>query len=265
MTNKILYNFDTDENACALEFDKNLQMEIDLIFRLFEHSEALISQLNRKIKNTDFPDHTIEIFLASNHTAIYNSYDRLRKGYFGLAMEGLRPPIEKIALAMYFFEFPEEEKKYKKNRLSIYEKLKKLGYKSWIDGVMQRIDNEGTKFTKLDASKGQSWYKYLVEILGEESSNFLHANPEYILPVLYAETKSGIDTYVIGPNWVGVDLVKNAFWKITETLLINTMVLDRCFKQYIALNDIVLIRETVEKLNLWQKEWEILVKSKQNS
>lgn len=249
------YNFDTQEEECIKNFDNAFRQEIDLISRLFIHFEGLILQINKKIKDTDYPDWTIEIFLGYNLTLLYSSYNNLRRGYLGVSQSLIRPTCENVALSMYFFEFPKDEKKYRKSRKSFYLKLKELGYDSWIEGVLQRIDKEGAKFAKTDASKGQSWYKFLFTNLADEASNFLHSNPDYIFPVIFSKHGTEQDEYILGPNWHAEIIAKNALWKIIETTLFNTIIFDRVFKQHIQHNDFSLITEVVNKLNNWKKEY----------
>lgn len=253
-----LFNFNNGEAACIQRFDTKFAGESELLFRLFNHLESLITQLNKKIRDTDFPDWTIEIFLANNLTLLYNSFDRLRKGYFGISLSLIRPVVESIALAMYFFEFPKDEKLYRKRRKSFTIKLKNLGYNNWIEGVVHRVDKEGTKFAKGDPNIGQTWFNFLIRNLGEESSNFLHANPEYIFAVVYGGKGIFYDNYCLGPNWLGQDMVKNALWHIIEATLYNTIIFDRCFKKHITRNDFNLIEETVDKLNKWKNEYQAL-------
>ena len=258
------FNFDENETLCSQQFDKDATEEEELLSKLFNHLESLIIQLDGEIKDNQFPDWTIEITLAYNLTLLYNSFDRLRKGYLGISQSLLRPVIENIALSMYFFEFPDDEKKYKSDRKSFYMKLKSLGYVgTWIEPVLNRIDKEGSKFAKGDQKKGQSWYNFLFRNLAEEASNFLHTNPDYIYASLFKRGGEDLEEYALGPNYPRKDLAKAAIWKIIESTLLNTVVLDRCFKQLIKKNNPQLIGETVEKLNEWKKEYQSLSKKRE--
>jgi len=226
--------------------------------------EDFIEQLNKngQIKDDCFPYWTMEIFLVNNVTLLYSSFDRLRNGYLGISQSLLRPVVESISLSVYFFEFPKDEKKYRKNPKSFYTKLKALNYDGWIEGVLQRIDNEGSKFAKCDLEKGQSWYNFLFKSLGEEACNFLHSNPIYIYSVVYSGQIDSKEQYAYGPNWPKDIVMKNALWKIIESLLLNLIVMDRIFDKYIVKNDINFIKEVVDKLNSWKKEYNEYVPEK---
>lgn len=254
-----LYNFDTQEQICIDRFDKNFLKESLLLSRLFKHMEELIKQVSGNIKGKEYPDWTIEIFLINNLTLLFNSFDRLHKGYVGISQALLRPVIESIALSMYFFEFPKDETKYRKKRKSFYAKLENIGYPNWIEGVVQRIDKEGVKFAKGDPNKGQTWFNFLIRNLENEASNFLHANPDYILSVVFNSENETHQNYSYGPNWSGINVFKDALYHIIEATIFNIIVFDKCFNKHIKVNDIELMKEAINDLNDWKREYQIIV------
>jgi hypothetical protein len=262
------YNFDKVEIQIENKFNDSFADDIEILTNLISHLESLITQLNNKIKSGDSPNDTIELFLANNLTLLYNSFNRLQKGYLGISQALLRPVLESISLSMYFHEFPEDIQIYTKDPKNLYRKITKLKYKTiengeeveknylpWIEGALQRVDKEGTKFTQREDMKGETWYKFIFKNLTEEAGMFLHANPDWIYGIVYGGESKGILEYKFGPNWQSDLLIQNALWKIIETILYNTIVLDRVFKQHITNNDFTLIKNTTNKLNIWKKEY----------
>ncbi len=256
------FNFDPDERVCIQKFDKYLFNEAVLLTKLLTHLESFVQQTSVKIKGKEYPDWTIELFLVNNLTVLYNSFDRLRKGYLGVSESLLRQVIESMSLSMYFYEFPNDEVKYRKDPKSFYAKLKSLGYLGWIEGVLHRVDNEGKKFVKGNVNIGQTWYNFLFKNLGDEFSNFLHPNIDYILGVVFESEDVNKQLYNFGPHFTKVNVFKNAIWHIIECTNYNLIIYDKCFKKYIAINDFNLIKEAVDGLNRWKREYKTIVDSK---
>lgn len=272
------YNFDENENSIRQKFRSLFALDIEILSELFKHLESLIVQLNKKINSSDTVNHAIELLLANNLTLLYNSYNRLENGYLGISQALLRPALEGISLSMYFHEFPKDVALYQEDPKKLYKKITKLKYKvvnegqdvehnysPWIEGILQRVDKEGTKFTQREDMKGETWYIFIFKNLVDEASMFLHANPDSIYGVVYSGEFEGVLQYRFGPNWIDDMLMQNALWKIIETTLFNTIVLDRAFKQHMTNSNFDLIKETTDSLNLWKKNYKDWIDYKQNS
>lgn len=225
--------------------------EYKLLIQLLKHKEGLIQQLSGKIKDTEYPDCSIELMLAYNLALFNSALNNLANGYLGVSQIILRTALENACLAMYFYEFPEDEKKYRKNRKSFNCKLKTLGYDSWIEGWLKRIDKEGIKFSKL---KGEidAWYQRIFNNMVKEASSFVHVDIDFIYSLVFIKSGKEKSQYALGPNWPGDLLVKNALWKIIEACLYDCAVLDRVFKKNITTIDIDLFEGAIDQLNHWK-------------
>lgn len=226
--------------------------EHELFAKLLKHKENLIKQLSGKIKDTDKPDYSIELMLAYNLPLLNSAVENLANGYLGASQIILRTVLENTCLSMYFFEFPKDEKKYRKDRKSFNCKLQALGYDTWIEGWLNRVDKEGKKFSKL---KGESnaWYRRIFTNLVSEASSFVHVDIDFIYGLVYMGTGEEKSDYALGPNWPDDLLVKNALWKIIETCLYSCAVLDRVFKKHITAIDMDLYKDAIDQLNIWKK------------
>jgi hypothetical protein len=245
--------FPKQEEIIRNKFFRSCGSEHNLLVKLLRHKESLIEQLSGKIKDTDKPDYSIELMLAYNLPLLNSATENLAKGYLGASQITLRTVLENTCLSMYFFEFPDDEKKYRKDRKSFNCKLRSLGYDTWIEGWLKRVDKEGTKFSKLKGEEN-AWYKRIFKNLVEEASSFVHVDIDYIYNLVYlGKDNEKSDNYVLGPNWPSDLLVKNALWKIIETCLYSCAVLDRVFKKYITNIDMELYKHAIDELNKWKK------------
>ncbi|MFH1388729.1 MAG: hypothetical protein ABII16_01395 [Patescibacteria group bacterium] len=240
------------EKAINEKFFLLCREECKLLTRLLEHKENLIQQLGGKIKDTDTPDYSIELMLSYNLSLFNSSLTNLSNGYLGVSQIILRVALENTCLAMYFYEFPDDEKKYRKNRKSFSCKLKTLGYGYWIEGWLKRIDKEGTKFTKLKGEKGV-WYQRIFNNMVEEANLFVHVDVDFIYSLVFMKSDKEKSQYALGPNWSSDLLVKNALWKIIEACLYDCAVLDRVFKKHLAIIDMNLFEKVCDLLNEWKK------------
>jgi hypothetical protein len=262
-TTNVIDRFTVDEDRCIKIFDWYCVKEIKLLNRLFDHLELMIMQINGKVQEDEHPNYFIATLLVNNYSLLYNSYQLHRKGYLGISQMLLRSIIESIALCMYFFEFPYDEKLYRKNHRGFYSKLKNEGYGNWIEGVLKKIDEKGNKFAHLNENEGKSYYTFLFKNIGEEASEFVHGNIEYIADETYMLTEAvGVDTYSIGPNPQSEIVTKNGMYKIIDSIFFNTIVFDRVFRDLIPQNDGDLIRETVDILNVWSEYYSNQIKVK---
>jgi hypothetical protein len=225
--------------------------EYKLLIQLLKHKESLIQQLSGKIKDTDYPDYSIELLLVYNLSLFNSALTNLANGYLGVSQIVLRTTLENACLAMYFHEFPDDEKKYRRNRKSFNCKLKTLGYDSWIEGWLNRIDKEGTKFSKLKDEK-DAWYQRIFNNLVKEASSFVHVDIDFIYSLVFMKSGKEKSQYALGPNWPDDLLVKNALWKIVETCLYDCAVLDRVFKKHIITIDMDLFKGAIDQLNKWK-------------
>lgn len=245
--------FTEQEEIIKEKFLNLCSVEHGLLLKLLKHKERLVSQLSGKIKYTDRPDYSIELMLAYNLPLLNSSLDNLARGYLGASQITLRTVLENTCLSMYFFEFPKDEKKYRKNRKSFNCKLKALGYDTWIEGWLNRVDKEGAKFSKL-VGENNAWYKRIFKNLVEEASSFVHVDIDFIYSLVYmGGGKEKSNDYALGPNCPDDLLVKNALWKIIETCLYSCAVLDRVFKQHITTIDMPLYKDAIDQLNTWKK------------
>lgn len=244
------FNFNQSEEECLSIFEKKFFEEEQICSELFTHFETLVSQTNRNIPQDKYPDTTIEVLLVYNLTLLYYSLNTLKKGYFGIALAILRIVIEHISLSIYFYEFPDDEKLYRKNTKRFYNRITGKGYSRWIEGVLERVDKEGDKLVS-SSKKDVSWKQLLME-MANDSSLFIHANPDVVTAVVLAYTKEDVNYYCLGPNHVGDDYVKNACWKIIQAMIINTVVFDTIFSNLIPQNDAQLIKTSVNKLNKYK-------------
>ncbi len=244
--------FAEQEKLIKKKFLSSCSVEYELLVKLLKHKEDLIVQLDGKVKDTDNPDYSIELMLAYNLALLNISIDNLSRGYLGASQIILRTVLENTCLSMYFFEFPKDERKYRKNRKSFNCKLKALGYDTWIEGWLNRIDKEGVKFSKLDG-ESNAWYRRIFKSLVEEASSFVHVDIDFVYGLIFMGTKNSIDNYALGPNFPNDLLMKNATWKIIETCLYSCAVLDRVFKQHINNIDMDLYTDSIDQLNNWKK------------
>lgn len=225
--------------------------EYNLLIKLLKHKENLIQQLSGKIKDTDYPDYSIELMLAYNLALFNSALNNLVNGYLGVSQIVLRTALENTCLAMYFYEFPKDEKKYRKNRKSFNCKLKDLGYDSWIEGWLKRIDKEGTKFSKLKG-EDNAWYQRIFNNMVKEASSFVHVDIDFIYGLVFMISGKEKSQYALGPNYHDDLLVKNALWKIIEACLYSCAVLDRVFKKHIITIDMKMYRGAISQLNNWK-------------
>ncbi|MBU4209978.1 hypothetical protein KKE47_04150 [Patescibacteria group bacterium] len=237
--------------------------EYELLVKLLQHKESLVMQLSGKIKDTDKPDYSIELMLAYNLPLLNGAVENLANGYLGVSQIILRTVLENTCLSMYFFEFPKDEKKYRKNRKSFNCKLNELGYDTWIEGWLNRIDKEGEKFSKLKG-EDNAWYRRIFTNIVSEASSFVHVDIDFIYGLVYIDTGEEKSDYALGPNWSDDLLVKNALWKIIETCLYSCAVLDRVFKKYITVIDMALYKDAINQLNNWKKFYDKTNRKKNN-
>lgn len=225
--------------------------EHDLLVQLLKHKENLIQQLSGKIKDTDKPDYSIELMLAYNLALFNSALNNLANGYLGVSQIILRTALENSSLAMYFYEFPEDEKKYRKDKKSFNCKLKSLGYDLWVEGWLKRVDKEGKKFSKLK-SETNAWYKRIFLNMVTETCSFVHTDIDFIYSLVFVGSGKEKSDYALGPNWCGDLLVKNALWKIIEACLYSCAILDRVFKKHITVIDMNLYTGVIDQLNSWK-------------
>lgn len=243
--------FPDQEKIIKDKFFAICDKEHKLATQLLTHKESLIQQLSGKIKDTDRPDYSIELMLAYNLPLLNCTLLNLANGYLGASQIILRTVLENASLAMYFYEFPKDEKKYRKNRKAFNCKLKALGYDTWIEGWLKRIDKEGKKFSKLK-EESDAWYRRIFTNMVNEASSFVHTDIDYIYGMVFMRSGKEKSDYALGPNWPDDLLVKNALWKIIEACLYSCAILDRVFKKYITSIDMKLYRNAIDQLNNWK-------------
>jgi len=228
-----------------------LKTELELANSLLRHKESLIKQLNGKVNDTDSPNYSIELMLSHNLSLLNSSLINLSFGYLGPSQIVLRTVLENTCLSMYFFEFPEEEKRYRSNRKSFNCKLKGLGYETWVEGWLKRIDNEGVKFIKFEGVES-AWYQRIFINLVKEASSFVHVDLDYIYWLVYVDSDKNKSNYALGPNWPSNLLMKNSLWKIIEASLYSCAILVRVFEREITSIDSELYSKAVDELNKWK-------------
>ncbi len=249
--------FSKDEVACSDKFDQLFSSEIKLFSNLFEQLESFVSQISGKIKDTERPDYTVEILLVHNLSLFACAFNQLRSGYLGVSQATLRSIAENLTMSMYYWEFPEHEKKYRDNTRSLWNSIKQKGYAGeWMDLALARIDKEGKVFKILDESGERSWQKFISQNLMEEASSFLHQNFHFVEALVYQTTSNdGKNHFVYGPHWNNDEVMKNGLWKLIEALIFETIVFDTVFKKFINVNDRKLVGEAVDQLNEWKIEY----------
>lgn len=243
--------FQDQEDFIKNIFTEKCEDEYRLLIKLLQHKEDLIKQLNNKIKDTENPYYSIELMLGYNLTLLNSSLINLIKGYLGSSQIMLRSVLENTCLSMYFYEFPKDEIKYRKNRKSFNCKLKSLKYSSWVDGWLDRIDKEGKIFSKIEG-KENAWYNRIFINIIEEVNHFVHTDIDFIYGLIFMNSDTKKSNYALGPNWQDDLLMKNALWKIIESCLFSCAVLDRVFKKYITKIDMEFYKDVVTKLNNWK-------------
>lgn len=240
--------FQAEETECSKKFDTDFEEETDLFLRLLDNNDKFVKQLGGSVKDNQYPEVTIQIFLVNNVTLMSAAFNLLRTGYIGVSYAVLRLIAESLSLGLSFYEFPEEEIKYRKDPTSFYEKLKSLGYARWIQGALQRIDKEGKKLTGHGI---ESLLETLIyKGIAEEASQFIHASSKHIRSITSMEGQG--DVY--GPNYPSRDKVRIIFLKLLHCVVLNLMATDKIFLDFIKDKDTSLINEATLKINSWNKE-----------
>lgn len=237
-------------------FDEYSRGEKAVFDKLFDHMELMISHINSKIPVGERPQYTVEILLIYNLTLFEASLEMLRDGYLGVSQSILRSAIENLIMSMYYFEFPEHERKYRDNTTSLWQSLKHKGYdQGWMDAALARVETEGKIFNIFASSSENSLSNLLTKNIMEEASKFLHQDFKFTESLVYGGSGKDKSIFVYGANLHGEEVLKNGFWKIIELLIINNIVFGAIFAQHIQKVDVELIRASIGSLNKWKKSY----------
>jgi hypothetical protein len=106
--------FDQEEQYLSNEFYKKNENGSRLLNNLLRLIEELIKSSG--FKNDQYPEYSIILRGLHALMALSNSVALLSKGYMGDAQAVHKRAVEFILRAMYFKEFPEEEKKWRENK-----------------------------------------------------------------------------------------------------------------------------------------------------
>lgn len=248
--------FSNNEIACSNQFDRVFKAEIELYETLFAYLESFVRQINGKIKDTDRPRYTVEILLVYNLTLFASTFVELRNGYLGVSQSILRSITENLTMSMYYWDFPDHEKKYRDNTKGLWSAIKAKGYsEAWMDLALARIDREGNTFRISENKNGSTWQKLISRNLMDEASSFLHQNFEYIQSLVYEKTEDDVSKFIYGPHFNEDMVMKNGLWKILEALIFEIAIFDKIFGGFISNSNLKLVGDAVDKLNKWKMEY----------
>ena len=238
-----------DENKASEYFNNLIQeKDLEILDQLFLFTEVALGELNHKIKNTEFPDYSIELYLGFTYNLLTTSYSLLRCGYMAAAQIIMRSALEYISLCMYFFEFPEDEKIYRNSHKRFNLKLEAKKYPRWVQGYLRRIDTEGRVFKDIG---NLNWEKLIFINLIEEASKFTHPNLDFVFTSIFLQSdlESKKDYFSLGPKGNDDYNTRNTYWRIVESSIYLHLVLKTVFKRYMVTRSSEVFTKAIHALN----------------
>ncbi len=178
-----------DEKYLSLNLTKKEKRNRQLVVRRFKEEILLhnglmylldgkIEYANKYLEIDSVHKRVSILFMSQNYSLLSNAFSLLVNGYELESLTLLRSVAERVILNLYFHDFPQDLEIYTREdgHIKFYSHLKSLGYKNYLQGVLERIENEGKS---LDGARDNGWAKALHETLVVESSGVLHFNIKY--------------------------------------------------------------------------------------
>lgn len=106
--------FDKEEEYVSKDFDLKYETGSRLLRRLLKLIEELIRSSG--FRNDQYPEYSIALHVVHSLMALNNSLQLLRKGYMGDCEAVHKRAVEFFLRAVYFREFPEEERKWREEK-----------------------------------------------------------------------------------------------------------------------------------------------------
>lgn len=213
--------FEDIESKNSDEINKKFSTEISYFLLLLEVLDSYLNKVNGKIRNDQFPEHTILNFSAQNLQLINNAFILFTQGYLRSPSILLRTVSEQLILSMFFKEFPNKEQEYKNTSYRDFFKENR------IEKMLSKIDREGKIFKVKKFTKYNYWNKTIYKNFFEELSYFVHSNPNVINNLMYDETNG---KYHKGPKLQDKDILKALLRKLFESTLYTILILDKTFE-----------------------------------
>lgn len=146
-----------------------------LLNKLFQVYESFIKATSGQVRDNDYPNWTILMLLSQTLPLMNNAFILLANGYLRSSEIMIRVASEGMMMAAYFKEFPNTEEEYRTtNYRDFFRKHK-------YEKMLRRVEIEGKIFiSDKKEAKNVKWNAIVFKNLFEESSRFLHNNPDLI-------------------------------------------------------------------------------------
>jgi len=214
--------FDEQEGLIEESFIGSYKTEVELFTSLLRVYESFIKATSGKVKDNEYPNWSILMLLSQVLPLMNNALVLLAKGYLRSSEIMIRVASEGMILAAYFKEFPDAEKEYRS-----------LNYRDFfhnhkIEKMLKRVENEGKLFIrdKIEA-KNVRWNKIVFKNLFEESSKFLHNNPDLIYDMSLDNRSSNPSKgdLILGPQLYSDESLAMGLRRLFNALLFSLVIL----------------------------------------
>lgn len=214
--------FNSHESQINTFFENKFDSEIKVFNELLNVYASFLEAVSGKVKNTDFPNWTIEMLLSQSLPLMGNALKLLATGYLRSSEILVRVAGEAIILSIFFKEFPETEREYRTTDHWIFFRRHR------IREMLEKVESVGTIFIRSEPNKKIHWNKIVFTNLYQESSRFLHNNADVIYDLMKlpnSENDNGKDFLTIGPNLYSDNILSTEFRRLFNTLLFSLVVL----------------------------------------
>lgn len=218
--NKSVGIFSEQESKIVDHFISRFVNEVGICHRLFEVYESFLKATNNKVKDNDFPNWSILMLLSQILPLMNNSLQLLTSGYLRQSECLIRVASEGVILSTYFKDFPETEEEYRKTN------YRDFFHKHKIDDMLKRVEKNGHSFVSdKPGAKKVRWHQVVFKNLFEESSRFLHNNPEMIYYLTTDQIGPDHSRLIIGPQLYTDEVLAMGLRRILNTTLFSLVVL----------------------------------------
>ncbi len=204
--------FIQEEEYMTKEFDSRFGEGIKLLKRLFGKIEEFLKASG--FRNDQYPEYSIALHVTHSLMALNNSLLLLSKGYMGDCEAVHKRAVEFFLRAIYFNEFPQEEKKWRE-RKSIANR-KAMAIK--LDGIHKTKDVSPTDSKRV-------FEKFLYDEIYGTVNEWAHGD----FKTMYHEVAIDNDTiYYTSEFCVGPKFDEKFAWRMVRRL-VNSSILQVLF------------------------------------
>lgn len=233
------------------QFENKFGPEVGVCNQLLEVYCSFLNSTSKKVRDNDYPNWTILILLSQTVTLMDNAVTLLSSGYLRSSEIMIRPVAEATILSIYFKEFPDVETAFRSMSHNQFFRTHR------IRGMLGRVQNEGKIFFT-QSGKGEAkqihWNEIVFQNLYEESTRFVHNNPNLIYDLTRDQRTIGTsdEALIMGPQPYPDNIFRMSIRRILNTTLFSLVALGVSLNITPSPQDKLVMKDAqkiIEKLN----------------